>query len=944
MGKLCDLCRTALCFLDGGLRWTPVDSGGPQILLKSGKSGKSSETGTYWDSDLQPWYGLAVAPFSYLLSFLFAKHTSAQILSLVLNFLTGLLLMLTSYILNLIKNTKDVNESLMWIYRLFPGFCLGHGLFEICTNSVISRQLNTEVALLEWDVAGKDAMCMYILAPSYFFLTVLIDFLMHSPLAASYRHLDPVLEQRDIEDDPDVAAEAKRIEDGGGNDDVVRLEKLRKVYRTPEGAPKVAVQSLTFGLSLGRFSCQQLQCAAFVSQWWCSSEKDMPAPRPSHSSDDETHVVDVTKTDVLKEVFEENEEKVNYGGKAAEIQAVSRKASELSRVDLPDDPVVKLGQSLSGPIHLGSCGLHSFANVCHFSRSEWLSWWGFDTMIGMVILANAVVIGMESQARAWMPLGCSMDCDCKDQVDPTQVCTKPSMWLTVVDYCFYTVYLTELVLRFAVYGVMASTVDIIVNLVSTTEVLNQVMLVRLLRLARLARALRLMVQFQTLWQLVQGLFHSIGTLFWTFLLVMLLMYIAAVTGMELIKVDQDLPVDHPYNAAASLCFDSIGGIYRPLVKQNVFCFVYFVLAMLILSIALMNLVTAVMVNSSLDQARKRSCDSRRKGASQDKEAKKAWEAARKAKQMENLKKMFLELDEDGSGELSLEELLEAPESAQDQELFGLLDYDGGGTVGVEEFCEGVLKASSAPPGAMELTSLVKQCADILHLSKELVNSWGGPAGVRAVAEDIILNAVREVRALRALSAGLGRASASAKSPALPAGEEKSEPARGSSHAGLSAKAKASKEKSHDSDYTYEYETDTEGDDKAKQGSATDKRPAEEAPQEKQRQKSSKHAEVKKEVGEDQEKSSKRTREKGEREEGQRDRRSERRREEEPPLQYKADKKEKDKKKKKTRRGGRKHKRLERLAEDPYIPVHRGLSGRFLDEKPRREYRERPRRQ
>lgn len=457
----------------------------------------------------------------------------------------------------------------------------------------------------------------------------------------------------------------------------------------------------------------------------------MPPPRPSHSSEDETHVVDVTKTDVLKEVFEENEEftthqdklaqaydlKVNFGGKAADIQAA-----------LKTDPSTFTGTRL----------------VLH----KWLSWWGFDTMIGMVILANAVVIGMENQARALMPRGCSMDCNCKDQIDPAEVCTKPAMWLTVVDYCFYAIYLTELVLRFAVYGVLvlkshwvkfdtflvtASTVDIIVNLVSTTEVLNQLMLVRLLRLARLARALRLMVQFQTLWQLVQGLFHSIGTLFWTFSLVMLLMYIAAVTGMELIKVDQELPVDHPYNAAASLCFrdtmdailtllqvfsfDSIGGIYRPLVKQNVFCFVYFVLAMLILSIALMNLVTAVMVNSSLDQA------------SQDKEAKKAWEAARKAKQMESLKKMFLELDEDGSGELSLEELLEAPESAQDQlkeiagsgdleELFHLLDYDGGGTVGVEEFCEGVLKASSAPPGAIELSSLVKQCAEILKNSRE----------------------------------------------------------------------------------------------------------------------------------------------------------------------------------------------------------------------------------
>ena len=58
--------------------------------------------------------------------------------------------------------------------------------------------------------------------------------------------------------------------------------------------------------------------------------------------------------------------------------------------------------------------------------------------------------------------------------------------------------------KFDAFLVTASTVDIIVNLVSSSELLNQVMLVRLLRLARLARALRLMVQFKTLWQLVQG--------------------------------------------------------------------------------------------------------------------------------------------------------------------------------------------------------------------------------------------------------------------------------------------------------------------------------------------------------------------------------------------------------------------------------------------------------
>ncbi|CAJ1347857.1 unnamed protein product, partial [Effrenium voratum] len=204
--------------------------------------------GAFWASFVVfAGYGLAIAPFSYLLSFLFAKHTSAQIISLVVNFLTGLLLMLTSYILNLIQSTKDVNESLMWIYRLFPGFCLGHGLFEICTNSVLAEQFNLDVALLGWDVAGKDALFLYIAAPFYFVLAVLIDFLLHSPLAAASRHLDPSVQEEVVEDDADVAAEARRDRSG----DMVRLEGLRKVYRTPEGAPKVAVHGLSFGLQRG---------------------------------------------------------------------------------------------------------------------------------------------------------------------------------------------------------------------------------------------------------------------------------------------------------------------------------------------------------------------------------------------------------------------------------------------------------------------------------------------------------------------------------------------------------------------------------------------------------------------------------------------------------------------------------------------------------------------
>lgn len=66
--------------------------------------------------------------------------------------------------------------------------------------------------------------------------------------------------------------------------------------------------------------------------------------------------------------------------------------------------------------------------------------------------------------------------------------------------------------------------------------------------------------------------------------------------------------------------DSIGAIYKPIIRRRFALLLYFISVLLLLSIALMNLVTAVMVNSSLDQA------------TQDKEALKAWESARRAKQ------------------------------------------------------------------------------------------------------------------------------------------------------------------------------------------------------------------------------------------------------------------------------------------------------------------------
>eukprot|EP00439_Symbiodinium_sp_Y106_P057747 s1022_g8.t1 len=234
---------------------------------------------------------------------------------------------------------------------------------------------------------------------------------------------------------------------------------------------------------------------------------------------------------------------------------------------------------------------------------RWISWAGFDTIIGLVIMVNAVTIGLEAHYNASIPVGCTASCAC--EIGILDAVVPP--WLTYLDYVFFLVYVTEFAMRYYAYGravlrsnwvkfdlflIVSSAVDLTLNLVNVqNELLNQVMLVRILRLLRLARAVRLIVLFQTLWQLVQGLLHSVTTLFWTFLLVMILIYIFAIIGMEFISEDPALDANHEYNVAARENFsnfgdaimtllqmfsmDSIGAVYRPLVKHRFATFFYF---------------------------------------------------------------------------------------------------------------------------------------------------------------------------------------------------------------------------------------------------------------------------------------------------------------------------------------------------------------------------------
>eukprot|EP00929_Paragymnodinium_shiwhaense_P115857 TRINITY_DN8500_c0_g1_i3.p1 TRINITY_DN8500_c0_g1~~TRINITY_DN8500_c0_g1_i3.p1 ORF type:complete len:2086 (-),score=492.32 TRINITY_DN8500_c0_g1_i3:221-6478(-) len=203
-------------------------------------------------------YGMSIMPFSYLLSFAFGSHTTAQVVALVFNFATGLILMIVSFILSNIEATRDVNSKLEWIFRLFPGFSLGNGLFQICKGSAlasIGAGFLDKPDFLSWDYAGREVVNLYCTAPVYFALVLLYEYLRNSPLAAASRYFDAQAqedaEEEDVGVDEDVKAEEERMTTGAAATDVIRLEKLRKVYRTPEGIPKVAVHRLSFGIPSG---------------------------------------------------------------------------------------------------------------------------------------------------------------------------------------------------------------------------------------------------------------------------------------------------------------------------------------------------------------------------------------------------------------------------------------------------------------------------------------------------------------------------------------------------------------------------------------------------------------------------------------------------------------------------------------------------------------------
>jgi ATP-binding cassette, subfamily A (ABC1), member 3 len=203
-------------------------------------------------------HGTSVIPFTYMLSYAFDNHTSAQNLMLIVYIFAGALLLIGSVVLDIIDTTQDINKVFKFVYRVLPSFAFG----EVMVNTIIR---DAAVAFGEprspWDieVSGYPMLYMAIETVVYSACVMVIEYILRTPdllRRCKRQPADPEVVGAELVEeleDPDIAAEEQRMRNSSAEDgkDVIRVEGLRKLYNHPSGVPKVAVRNMWLGIPEG---------------------------------------------------------------------------------------------------------------------------------------------------------------------------------------------------------------------------------------------------------------------------------------------------------------------------------------------------------------------------------------------------------------------------------------------------------------------------------------------------------------------------------------------------------------------------------------------------------------------------------------------------------------------------------------------------------------------
>jgi len=369
--------------------------------------------------------------------------------------------------------------------------------------------------------------------------------------------------------------------------------------------------------------------------------------------------------------------------------------------------------------------------------------WQFESLCSVFIMLNCLTMGLTAQQEV-----------------TEQFSENTEFLLMVSEHVFTAIFSLECCFRIYVCGCQAysmHTAEGRANLLDGTVVLftgimttwivpfvshmagvntnsgsfRALSVLRAIRLVRLVRVVREVPIFREAWMLIRGLGGSMRTLLWTVVVVLFVTYSFAICGVLTIVVSlQELQDEDQIQASELsrldalmnilegvdkfmftlvqvLTLDSFHVFIREIVHFLPWSWVFFYAYVAIACLVLMNLVTAIIVESAMEQS------------NQDHEQQLRDKITREEVEMRRLRALFEALDQDKSGTLSWEEFrlsFDNPltlkkwrmldfQPEECSELFHLLD-NGDGEIDTTEFFEGLSKMRG-PAQAKDLFRMSK---------------------------------------------------------------------------------------------------------------------------------------------------------------------------------------------------------------------------------------------
>jgi len=374
-------------------------------------------------------------------------------------------------------------------------------------------------------------------------------------------------------------------------------------------------------------------------------------------------------------------------------------------------------------------------------------------VLGLLIISNSVLIGVETQLRLedesgpppylfWIEsffLVCFVSELCVHWLaDGTDNLSSGWFWFDLV------LVATGIVYTWIVDPILAATSQ-------DLPLVSQILTLRVLRLLRLVRALRLMDHFKELWKLCSGLLRSSRTMLSVCLLVLIAVFVFACLGIDLISTSPKLNSNEETRAIIEVHFsslmvtvltlmqfanaDSLSSVYLPLCTEEPALVFYFLVMWLVVTVALMNLVTAVIVENAMANGK------------EDTEEMQLHLRKKLKKILPEIDEVFDRLDVDGNDSLEMEELVKAAEDGNLTfpldiqsyvdpykliDLFEFLDANQSGVIDRTEFFDGIcaLVVSSVPLETTQILQLVRKshnvlvdiCAEVTKLSEACLTS------------------------------------------------------------------------------------------------------------------------------------------------------------------------------------------------------------------------------